>query len=368
MKMQSKTVVVAVGLLPFALLLRWVGFAMPTAVETLFAQGLYPVVARVLGTLNRVLPIPFAEVAVLNVAVIAVVLGVRWWRSPRRRTGFAATTRTALLAIWTAAGVGLLAFLFAWGFNYARPPLRDRLDLDLSGLESAEVLTLAEAFVTRANASYELLAADPAEPTAMPHPDRAADRLIDDAYRELALPGDVIVFTTSPVKGLISSALFSRIGISGIFVPFTGEPLFNRLMPAVSKPVAMAHEKAHQRGITDEGEANLAAVLACLTANDPYLRYAAELYASSALVAAAARYAPDEAQALAAEWASGPRRDLIAIREFWDRHRGVATRAATRVNDAYLRSNRVEGGVQSYGRVASMLVGLDRADRVPLAR
>jgi len=365
LKLPRQQILLAMGLLPAALLMRWAAFAAPGLVETLFARGLYPAVARLLGSINGLLPLPAAEVALFAGAVVVVVLLIRWWRAAGRNAGLGSRVRTAALALWTAAGVALLLFLFAWGFNYARPPLRDRLALDLDDVRAAEVLALAQRFVAHTNANYAALAADPGMPTELPRALNEFDRSIDRAYRQLALPGDAIDFATSPAKGLLSSSLFSRLGISGIFIPFTGEPLFNRHMPAASKPIAIAHEKAHQRGIADEGEANLAAVLACLTAREPYLRYAAALYASSTLLAAASRYAPDEVQTLAAQWGPGPQRDLQAIREFWQRHRGRAMRAANRVNDAYLRSNRIEGGVQSYGRVASMLVGMERVAGLP---
>lgn len=365
MKLPRTRVLIALGLLPTALLMRWAAFAAPGLVEMLFAQRLYPLVARTLGLINNLLPLPAAELAVLAGGLLLVALVIRWWRSPRRNPGLGAIARTVALATWTAAGVALLLFLFAWGFNYARPPLRDRLALDLEDVQAEEVLALAERFVAHTNAAYEALAADPEVPTTLPHALGVVDRSIDASYRQLALPGDAIGFVMSPAKGLLASSLFSRLGISGIFIPFTGEPLFNRHMPGASVPMAIAHEKAHQRGITDEGEANLAAVLACLTAPEPYLRYAAALYASSTLLSAANRYAPDEAQAMATRWAPGPRRDLRAIRDFWEQHRGRAMRAASRVNDAYLRSNRVEGGVQSYGRVAAMLVGMARSGQLP---
>ena len=365
MKLPRTRTLIALVLLPAAVLIRWAAFGAPQLVESLFATGLYPWVARVLGGLNRMLPLPAAELAVLGGGCLVIALMRRWWVGPHREPGLGGFVRAAGLAVWTAAGAALLLFLFAWGFNYARPPLRDRLALDLGDLKAEEVLALAERFVVLTNVSYADIATKPEAPTSLPHPIAAVDTIVDSAYRQLALPGDAIGFSTSPAKGLLTSALFSRLGISGIFIPFTGEPLFNRQMPDASKPIAIAHEKAHQRGVTDEGEANLAAVLACLTAPEPYLRYAAALYASSTLLSAASRYAPDEVQLIAAQWDQGPRRDLQAIGEFWAQHRGRAMQAANRVNDAYLRSNRVAGGVQSYGRVASMLVGMERAGRLP---
>ncbi len=355
----------AAASLPAVLAFRWLAFQAPEVTERFYAGATYPVVARVVGSLSRWFPVPLAEIGLVGLLVVGFVVLRRWWYAQLPTTRARRLGRLALLA-WTGIALGLGVFLLAWGLNYARPPLRDRLVLDLGGIRDAEVLALGERLVHATNAAYSELGADPEAPTALPLGIAEVDQLVDAAYRRLALPGDAIDFATAPAKSLLSSSVFSRLGISGIFIPFTGEPLFNGAIPEVSKPVAIAHEKAHQRGITDEGEANLAAVLACLESGDPYLRYSALLYSSATLVGAASRYDPVGASEAASLWAEGPRADLVARQEFWARYQGVATRAASRVNDAYLRSNRVQGGVQSYGRVASMLVGLDRSGELPV--
>ena len=351
--------------LPLVLAVRWLAFRNPEVTEQVFSQGAYPIVARVATWLNGWLPVPLAEVALVAGLVVGVVWLKWWWKAQLPTTRMRRLGRLGLI-VWCAVAVGVGVFLVAWGFHYARPPLRERLALDLTEIRDPEVLALGQRFVLAANAAHDATGADPSVPTTLPYSIGDTDAMLDEAYRRLALPGDGITFRTSPAKSLLSSSVFSRLGISGIFVPFTGEPLFNGHTPAASRAVAIAHEKAHQRGITDEGEANLAAVLACLESGDPYLRYAGLLYASSTLVGAASRYDPVGASEAASLWAAGPRADLVAMQEFWAQYQGVATRAASRVNDAYLRSNRVEGGVQSYGRVAAMLVGLERQGALPL--
>jgi hypothetical protein len=357
--------VAAVGLLPLALLLRGLAFAWPAGVEQFYSRTAYPWIALLLGTANGWLPVPMVELVLAAAVGAAVATAWRLWRRAAPRPSLRRLlARTAILT-WVGGGVLLSWFLLAWGFNYARPPLRERMQLDLEVLRSEEVLDLASRFVWAANEAHAGLEAVPDQPTRLAGTRAELDAAIDAAYQRLRLPGDTFDFDTSPAKAMLSAPLFSRLGISGIFVPFTGEPLFNGAVPDVSVPVALAHEKAHQRGITDEGEANLAAVLACLVADEPYARYAAAVYAANVLVGEASRYDREGARAVAAELGPGPRQDLAAIRAFWERYRGRATRAAARVNDAFLRSNRVEGGVQSYGRVASMLVGVDRAGVLP---
>ncbi len=130
------------------------------------------------------------------------------------------------------------------------------------------------------------------------------------------------------------------------------------------RPV-VAHEKAHQRGITDEGEANWVAFLACSDAEEHvYMRYAAYLFATMHLIGSASTYAPEEAKSAWEDLGSGPRRDLKAFREFWQRYKGPMAEIADKINDTYRRSQRVEEGVESYGRVTRLLTALDRQGKL----
>ena len=102
------------------------------------------------------------------------------------------------------------------------------------------------------------------------------------------------------------------LGLSGIFVAFTGEPSINSIVPDPSLPIVVAHEKAHQRGITQEGEANLVAFMACSRASDSaYVSYSAYLYATAQLLRAASEQSKEEAKSAWAALGPGPRRDLV---------------------------------------------------------
>lgn len=331
-------------LLPLGLSTMYLSFRFPRWTESVYSQGLYPEVVRLFAALNRG-RFSWAEVLLL---VGLAALGIFF--RPRR----------ILLTFWCSAGVLLWAFLLLWGFNYARPPLEKRLGLDPPGADAQVLLETGERVAARTSALFGELGQDSGS-TRLPMSFDELDGLIDEGFRELKLPGDRIDGSTTPAKPLMSSTLFSYLGISGIFIPFTGEPSVNHLQPDVALPLVLAHEKAHQRGITHEGEANFAAFLVCSRESAPlYLRYAAYLFATQYLLGEASEHFPREK--VAAAWnrlGSGPLADVEAIRDFWERYRGVVSELSAEVNDSYLRTLRVPEGVESYGTVVRMLLALD---------
>ena len=335
---------VALLLVPVALLALHLAFRFPEATERFYSQGLYPWVVRLFALVN------FGSFSWAEV-LLAVTLGV-----------FAVFFRPKKLALtlWGLAGFLLWAFLLLWGFNYARPPLAERLGLGPPPPGPGRLLETGIRTATLTSNLYQALGQS-SGPTRLPMSFEELDRLVDEGYLELKLPGDRIGERTAPAKPLLSSTLFSYLGVSGIFVPFTGEPSVNALQPDAALPLVLAHEKAHQRGITHEGEASFAGFLVCSRKGaPPYLRYAAYLFATQSLLGESARYASREE--IAEAWqklGKGPLEDVQALYDFWSRYEGVASDLATEVNDGYLRALRVPEGVESYGTVVRLLLALD---------
>jgi hypothetical protein len=127
-------------------------------------------------------------------------------------------------------------------------------------------------------------------------------------------------------------------------------------MPASERPHAIAHEKAHQRGIASEDEANFVGYLAAAASPDPFARYSALLFAQRQLLTELRPRDPEGVDALLAERLPGVQRDVDAARDYWRRYEGRLRETQTRVNDSYLRWNGVEGGVESYARSVQLLV------------
>ena len=349
---------------------------MPERVEALYTTGIYPLVVRGFSFLSGLVPFSLAEL-LIAAAALFVIPRLTWrltsrltWRLTGRFRQQAATgesppaqittlRRLAHTAIFALAGAGALyaVFVAVWGLNYARPRLEHRLGLPIGQIEEPELVRLATRVAADTTRLHRLAGLPLHAVSTNPLDFGTLSTAIDEAYDALQLPGDPSPRRLGPVKPAVFSGLLSRLGISGIFVPFTGEPTVNTGPPDVAVAFTAAHEKAHQRAITHEGEASFAAYLALSRQRrQPYLSYAASFFAARHLLAAVRHAGTEDRDRAWAAFGPGPRRDLDALNAFWAQHRGMVRGAAQRVNDSYLRTMRIPDGARSYGTVVRLLI------------
>jgi hypothetical protein len=179
------------------------------------------------------------------------------------------------------------------------------------------------------------------------------------AHHALSLSGP-LAEPHGPAKPLLSSPLFSRFGIAGIYFPFSGEANFNRDIPGWSLPHVMAHEKAHQRGIATEDEANFYGFLACIYAPLPEAKYSGLLFAQRQVLRALLNVAPEKGMEIAKQRHPGVQRDINAYRAFWLGQRGPLTDVGSAFNDTYLKLNGVKRGSASYRESLLLIAALFR--------
>jgi hypothetical protein len=160
----------------------------------------------------------------------------------------------------------------------------------------------------------------------------------------------------APPKPVYSSALMTRLGISGIYFPFTAEPNYNDEMPDFQLPFAIAHEMAHQRGVARESEANFVAFLVCVNSRDPFVRYSG-FRNGIGVVSELFRLQPETARELVKQLGPGYREDSRRAALFWARAGGVFGNISLRLNDLYLRANLVRSGTADYARSTTLIIG-----------
>jgi hypothetical protein len=146
---------------------------------------------------------------------------------------------------------------------------------------------------------------------------------------------------------------FERAGVSGMTNPFALEVIVDRSQLPFERPFVAAHEWAHLAGYAREEEANFIGWLVCLQ-GPPGAEYSGYL---ALLLSLLGELPPAERRSVVTAIAPGPRHDIQAIQERSARVWVWLQRPAWWVYDRYLRANRVEMGIRSYGAALSLMVG-----------
>ncbi len=341
--------------------------AQPGRVETLYSRGLFPPIARTLSAVSSRVPFPVAEpLLVLALAAAATLAIRRLWRLRSRRFWPAlleVLARTAFLA-----GVVDIAFLALWGLNYHRETLARSAALEIRTSSPAELEALAHDLVEEANALRVGLAEDSGGVFQLPAGPREA---FARAAAGFEAARERLPFLQAPParpKAALLSALLSGLAISGIYSPFTAEPLVNGEVPDPDLPFCAAHEAAHAAGFAREDEANYLASLTCRLHPDADFRYSGTMAASAYAMGALASVDRPSAKRLHGTRSAAVVRDLDALAAWSARHEGRVAEASRRVNDAYLKAQGTPDGVRSYGRFVDLLLAERRAAGRPVSR
>jgi hypothetical protein len=334
----------------------------PAVVERGYSEGLYRAIAAVAARTTGRVPFSLAEWVVAAAVAALVWISLRFAARCRRERGYLRRTwRRAMASVLAAAGATYLAFLVGWGLNYARQPFAVLAGLDTSPARTAELRDACEQLVERANALRVGLPEDDRGVMRLPDGLRGALDRAGQGYREAASVYGVLAGRPARAKPLASSRLFSYLGITGIFFPFTGEANVNADVPDPDIPFAIAHEMAHARGFAREDEAGYVGYLACRFHPDRDFQYSgvlgASIYAANALFAVDRRAHRQVTGARSA--AVG--RDIEALRQWSDRYQGPVARVSHSVNNAYLKSQGQAEGMRSYGRMVDLLIAERRA-------
>jgi len=332
-----------------------------------YASHVYPVFPATMGRLTGLFPFSLFEV-VLILAVLCVVCGVLFvivnLGTSRGRArlwyGIKSHGVKTVRHIINITAIIILFFVLCAGVNYNRESYAYHVGITVQGSSVDELIQLYMILVERAEILAPQIKTD-----ADGHFVLDRDAIYDTARQAMSelndLHGGLESYFPRAKGLLLSRTLLSNLNIGGFFSPWTMEANYNADMPSQSIPFVITHELAHVAGHMREDEANFIAYLAsrdvdCIDFNYSAV-YVALTYTLNALRRAVNTQEYNELFALLPEQL---RRDFAAARAYWQTFQGPAADASTRVNDAYLRLNQQEDGVQSYGRMVDLLLAYYR--------
>jgi hypothetical protein len=346
MKLKGKSFRVSFAdLIPFLIaivtyLLVETGSKHPEWIEKYYSNAIYPVLATLLSAISGIFPFSMWDIFWSLFVVYALyVLGRVIFR--KIKPGI------FLLRTLQVAAVMYAFFYLSWGYNYFRQPIEKRLSWT-QHIEKKDMFpTVLDTLISNANASrVEISESD--------YP--AIDSLVEISYRKNASHfGYDYPNGSRRAKTMVFTWFFAKSGVSGYFGPFFNEVHLNGELLPTEYPFVLAHEKAHQFGISGEAEANFMAWYICNASDDNRLKYSASIQLLQYFFADP--FHREAIREFLKHFDKKAMADIMAQRNHWKELRNeTLDKAQTTANNAYLKSNKIHEGVMNYNSVVRLTI------------
>lgn len=324
----------------------------PESFERLYAQGLNKWMIELVSVVTGIFSFSVGEFVlyghVLVLPIVALILLVKLFRGGFFRS---------ILRILQYVSILYVVFMVMWGFNYERQSVADTIGFDVRPYTKEELVELTSYLVEEANRLRPYQTLSDQGVMMIPGGYKQIFSRASDGYTELSKKYHFLSGLYGKPKPILASEPMLYTGITGVFFPYTSEANVNIEVPDLLLPATTLHEMAHQRGIAPEDEANFIAYLAAIAHPDKDFQYSGTVLALIHSMNALYAIDADEAMKLRAIYSEGVSQDIISYSRFWDDYRGKTTEVADQVNDTYLKTNRQEDGVRSYGKMVDLLLG-----------
>jgi|WetSurMetagenome_2_1015567.scaffolds.fasta_scaffold06789_4 hypothetical protein len=312
----------------------------PELIEHYYSRGIYPYIAEFLSFFSS--HVPFSLWDIFWVLIILLIIsGLILVILKKIKFGWFGLRTLQLLALLYS------FFYFVWGYNYFRPKIEKRIGWEIPKADEMYFRSILDSIISQTNFNFITISSGDY---------KKIDTLVEDSYRKISSElGINYPNGRRRPKNMLFSSLYGKSGLSGYFGPFFNEIHVNHYLLPMDYPFLLAHEKAHQFGITSEAEANLFAFVVCVKSDDRRLKYSG--YQSLLL------YFLGDASHLKEykEYLSTiDNRVLQDLRFRQKYYQGIENKTLsdlqTIANNSYLKANNIEKGVQNYNQVVSLVI------------
>lgn len=328
--------------------------------EYVFARGIYRAFHTPIAFLTGLFPFSLAELILYALIPAAAVMLTVWIVHILRGRG--ERGRCFLRGLVHALGLlGLVFFLFVFGCgaNYYRSTYAEIAGLRTAPGTDEELCGLCLELGERANDLRAQLVAyeDSRGVFALPYSFRELGDRARDAMNKLGREERVLACYYARPKPVAWSDGLSRLGITGVFFPFTQEANVNTAVSDCTIGAAMCHELSHMAGFMREDEANYLAWRACRDSGDPVLAYSGTMLALAYAGNALAKSDPARYRAVREQLSEAVRRDQADDYAYWKQFEDTpANEFGEKMNDTYLKANDQKTGTKSYGAMVDLLL------------
>lgn len=326
-----------------------------------YVLNIYPYIACCLSAFSSLFPFSVGDCFILG-AVVWVV-GYPFYAWKHGKSGGYIGGKIVRVLLWI-----YVWFYVAWGITYFRQPFYERVGLNRAVYSEEEFQRFLDDYIEGLKESYFAAADKMADDWYVkPQQETAGKRReiisgeVNEGYRKIA--GRYGLLTSGRdlyPKYMLWSQKMSGMGILGYMGPFFTEFHLNRELLNVDYPFTFAHELAHRLGVASEAEANLYATLVTTTATEAEIRFSGYFSILGYVMNNARRLLSDEDYRLVAGRIPP---EIIGIYKkhisYWrGKYNPAAGKVQNKVYNAYLKSNKVEGGTKNYSEVVGLLMAL----------
>ena len=324
----------------------------PGLVEHGYSNGLYPVICWLQRLLLGWIPFSIGDFVYAAASVYLLFMLGRIIRTIyRKKAGKAywwmVLQRLVFGCLWV-----YVLFNGLWGLNYNREGVAQQMQLEMKTYTNDELKTAVGKIIERLNETHASALRDRERFT-------KKSLLFGEAYQSYQLAEQrhpFLRYRMASVKPSLFSYLGDYLGFTGYYNPFSGEAQVNTTVPVYIQPFTTCHEIGHQLGYAKENEANFAGYLSAKSATDTAFLYS--VYFDLYVYGMRELYRRDSVQAIAVKKQVPPqvKKDLIALRAFYDRYQNPFEPLITGMYGQYLRANQQPLGMRSYNEVMAFLI------------
>jgi len=240
-------------------------------------------------------------------------------------------------------------FYWLWGFNYFKSTLNENLNLDVMSIDLDQREALIQSTLQHAiNLSDQLAEGAPLAANYL------NQEIISACGNTASQIEGITKSKTTPVA-MFPGSFFLRIGITGMYFPFTGQAHFEPLLGNISLPYTLAHEWFHAAGVAPESEANFLAYISLINSNSDELKYAAEMNLLIELLIYYKLTDYDKYLFYREQFTSKMDIDLKNRNALYQKYSNVVSQKSDVVIDHYLKMQH-QVGVSDYHRLADWVV------------
>lgn len=294
--------------------------------------------------------IPFPMVYVLFVGLIFLMFRqIKYLSSKSYSFSFSKT----LIKIASIVGFVITSFYVLWGFNYARIPFHEKqamdvIEVDSNYVKSALLHCKAKIESTYPEIDYQGIKYAELEKEVRTSLQQTLNKM---GYKAGAR-----------VRGrlLKPKGTLLRISTAGVYIPFVAEGHIDGGLHPSQWPFTLAHEMSHAYGFGDEGTCNFIALIACAESDNKFIQYSGWMGYFRYLAANYRRINNNEYLKLRASIDENVIADINAVNANLDKYPDIMPDVRDFIYGSYLKSQGVQGGLQSYSNIIKMMAAWEK--------